>query len=138
MKLRRRQFKTAMARTFFAFCYCFACKMWKQNSSHYNWIGDAHWWKYFWQFLLVVKHFLDSPLWENRIAYFWYFVTKIVTVVMGLLFLVWGDANGKFTYVPRYKPGISKLDYTNLSLVKSHRVPGIFLPFSSWWNWPSF
>ena len=31
-------------------------------------------------------------------------------------FLVWGDANGKFTYVPKYKPGISKLDYTNSSL----------------------
>ena len=28
--------------------------------------------------------------------------------VMGLLFLVWGDANGKFTYVPKYKPEISK------------------------------
>ena len=39
-----------------------------------------------------------------------------VHIVMGLLFLVWGDANGKFTYVPKYKPEISKLDYTNLSL----------------------
>ena len=54
-----------------------------------------------------------------------------VHIVMGLLFLVWGDANGKFTYVPKYKPGISKLDYTNSSLVKSHRVPGILLPVSS-------
>jgi hypothetical protein len=31
-------------------------------------------------------------------------------------FIVWGDANGKFTYVPKYKPEISKMDYTNLSL----------------------
>ena len=34
-------------------------------------------------------------------------------------FLVWGDANGKFTYVPKYKPGISKLDYTNSSLLSN-------------------
>ena len=35
----------------------------------------------------------------------------------GSFFIVWGDANGKFTYVPsKYKPEISKLDYTNLSL----------------------
>ena len=32
-------------------------------------------------------------------------------------FIVWDDANGKFTYLPiKYKPEISKLDYTNLSL----------------------
>ena len=38
-------------------------------------------------------------------------------------FLFWGDANGKFTYVPKYKPEISKLDYTNRHLSNSITFP---------------
>ena len=38
-------------------------------------------------------------------------------------FFFWGDANGKFTYVPKYKPGISKLDYTNRHLSNSIKFP---------------
>ena len=47
---------------------------------------------------------------------------------MGLLFLVWGDANGKFTYVPKYKPEISKLDYTNCRLSNPIEFPVFFSP----------
>ena len=43
-------------------------------------------------------------------------------------FLFWGDANGKFTYVPKYKPGISKLDYTNCHLSNPIRFPVNFSP----------
>ena len=45
-------------------------------------------------------------------------------------FLFWGDANGKFTYVPKYEPRISKLDCTNRHLSNSHHIPGNFLPGS--------
>ena len=38
-------------------------------------------------------------------------------------FLFWGDGNGKFTYVPKYKPEISKLDYTNRHLSNSITFP---------------
>ena len=38
-------------------------------------------------------------------------------------FFFWGDANGKFTYVPKYKPEISKLDYTNRHLSNSITFP---------------
>ena len=38
-------------------------------------------------------------------------------------FLFWGDVNGKFTYVPKYKPEISKLDYTNRHLSNSITFP---------------
>ena len=43
-------------------------------------------------------------------------------------FLVWGDANGKFTYIPKYKPEISKLDYTNSSLRQTPSRSRYFSP----------
>ena len=51
-----------------------------------------------------------------------------MTFCHGTPFLVQGDANGKFTYVPKYKPGISKLNYTNSSFCQISSSSRYFSP----------
>ena len=42
------------------------------------------------------KTMMNNWIWDN------------IPLSWDCLFLFWGDANGKFTYVPKYKPEISK------------------------------
>ena len=72
--------------------------------------------------------------------------------VMGLLFLFRWCVYGKFTCVPKYKPGISKLDYTNSSFCQISSSSRYFSPrfklmeltvpsvelFAQSWNWRWF